>query len=56
MLLFLLDVPSIEGTVAEARMDKVVNADPKAVYKLKSTSSSLSRNNHMFSDEMLAYT
>ena len=52
---FMLDVPSIEGTIVEKRIEKVSNAGfaAKEVYKLKSTSTSLSRNDHMYTTEQL---
>jgi len=52
MFRFLLDVPSIEGTVAEAKI-KAVCSDgnsTKTTYALKSTSSSLNRNAHMYTE------
>ena len=48
---FLLDVPSIEGTIVERRINEVTEAGFSNVtaYKLKSTASNLSRNSHMYS-------
>ena len=42
---FLLDVPSIKGTVVERRIEDVIQpgSPQKSTYRLKSTSSSLSR-------------
>ena len=50
---FLLDVPSIAGTVVEKRIAEVTQAgfENKTAYKLKSTSSNLSRANHMYTAE-----
>ena len=48
---FLLDVPSIEGTIVERRIKEVVASGykTKTAYALKSTSQSLSRSNYMYS-------
>ena len=53
---FLLDVPSIEGTVAEQRIKLAVEqgSEKKTVYKLKSTSNNLNRNIGMYSEEQQA--
>ena len=50
---FLLDVSSIAGTVVEKRIAEVTQAgfESKAAYKLKNTSSNLSRSNYMYTDE-----
>ena len=50
---FLLDVPSIAGTVVEKCIAEVTQAgfQSKTAYKLKSTSGSLSRSNHMYTAE-----
>lgn len=50
---FLLDAPSIEGTVVEKRIIENCSLEnkPKSVYKLKSTSTSLSRNQELYSNE-----
>ena len=47
---FLLDVPSIEGTVVQRRIAEVCQTgfETKAVYKLKDTSNNLSRARHMY--------
>ena len=47
---FLLDVPSIKGTIVERKIQEVTQAgfQTKTAYKLKSTSG-LSRSNHMYS-------
>ena len=51
---FLLQVPSIEGTVLEARIDAVTQSNNAGyTYKLKSKSDSLSRNRGMYSDEQI---
>ena len=52
---FLLDVPSIAGTVVEKRIAEVTQAGFKAqtAYKLKSTSENLSRSRHMFTEEQI---
>lgn len=52
---FLLNVPSIEGTVVEKRIIQVSQSgfQTKAAYALKSTSGSLSRSNHMYSAEQI---
>ena len=53
LLQFLLDVDSIEGTIVQERIRKYCMGgyQSKASYKLKSTSSSLSRNRHAYTDE-----
>ena len=53
MFAFMLDVPSLEGTVLGERIKQVCATDgsKKAAYKLKSTSSSLSRNNSIYTEE-----
>ena len=50
MFAFCLDVPSIEGTVCEERIKQVTakNNAERAIYRLKSTSKSLSRNIDMY--------
>ena len=50
---FLLDVPSIEGTLVERRINEVTigGFTQMTQYKLKSTSSNLSRNSHMYTVE-----
>ena len=52
---FLLDVPSIEGTVVEKRIKEVSNNGPesKEVYALKNKEQTLNKNRHMYSDELL---
>ena len=54
---FLLDVPSIEGTIVERRINEVTEAGFSNVtaYRLKSTASSLSRNNHMYTAAQMDY-
>lgn len=54
---FLLDVQSIEGTVVEKRIQDVAGSGhaTKAVYTLKSTSTNLSRNAHMYSEEQMEF-
>ena len=54
---FLLDVPSIEGTIVERRITEVTEAGFSNVtaYRLKSTASSLSRNNHMYTAAQMDY-
>ena len=54
---FLLDVPSIEGTIVERRINEVTEAGFSNVtaYRLKSTASSLSRSNHMYTDTQMDY-
>ena len=49
---FLLDVESIEGTVVEKKIEQVCaeGTQAKAVYALKSKSSSLSRNNDNYTE------
>ena len=51
MFAFLLEVPSIEGTVCEERIKQVAarNHEERAIYRLKSNSKSLSRNKEMYS-------
>lgn len=53
LLAFMLDVPTIEGTVIEARIDKVCAVDhtTKAKYQLKSTSKSLSKSDALYTPE-----
>ena len=48
---FLLDVPSIEGTIVERRIKEVAASgySTKTAYALKSTSQSLSRSDYMYS-------
>jgi len=55
MFQFLLDVPSLEGTVAEANIKSICSDGfaSKSVYKLKSTSTNLSRNAHMYNDQQI---
>ena len=50
---FLLDVPSIAGTVVEKRIAEITQKgfESKAAYKLKSSSNDLSRSNHMYTDD-----
>ena len=51
---FLLDVPSIEGTVIEKRiLDKCGKNIPKSLYKLKSLEQNLNRNIGLYSPELL---
>ena len=54
---FLLDVPSIAGTVVERRINEVTQAGFSKVtaYKLKSTASSLNRNAHMYNTAQIDY-
>jgi len=49
---FLLNVTSLEGTVVEKRIQEVTQAgfSAQTAYKLKTTSNSLSRNRHMYSE------
>ena len=51
MFCFLLNVKSIKGTIVEKRIDQIASKGfiSKQVYALKSTSESLSRNEHMYS-------
>ena len=55
MFSFLYEVGSIEGTILEKRIvEKCAGGSgPKSAYKLKSTSNSLCRNSHMYSDEQM---
>jgi hypothetical protein len=52
---FMLDVPSIEGTVCAARIKQVceISQNARAIYKLKSKTTSLSKNMHMYSPEQV---
>ena len=52
---FLLDVQSLEGTVVQSRIQEVSKAGfaTKTAYKLKTTSTSLSRQNHMYSQQQI---
>ena len=54
---FLLDVPSIEGTVVERRINEVTQGGFSSVsaYKLKYTGSSLNRNSHMYNTAQMDY-
>ena len=53
---FLLDVPSIEGTVVEKRIKDVSKKGftSKKVYALKNKTVNLSKNNHMYSKELMS--
>jgi len=55
MFKFLLEVPSIEGTVVEARIKEIsaISTASSAPYRLKSTSTSLSKNTKMYTPEQL---
>ena len=55
MFSFLYEVGSIEGTILEKRIvEKCAGGSgPKSAYKLKSTSTSLCRNAHMYTDEQM---
>ena len=50
---FLLDAPSIEGTVLEKRINEKCNGQngPKSLYKLKHTPTGLNPNAHMYNEE-----
>ena len=52
---FILDQPSLQGTVVEKRIKERCSLEnqPKSSYKLKSTSSSLCRNQAMYSPEQI---
>ena len=52
---FLLDVESLEGTIVEKRIQEVTAAGfaTKSAYRLKSTSSNLSRQKHMYTEAQL---
>ena len=52
---FLLDVPSIAGTVVERRISEVTASgfEAKSAYKLKDTTNNLSRANHMYTEEQM---
>ena len=52
---FLLDVPSIKGTAVEARINELTKSgfEGKTAYKLKNTSSNLSRSNYMYTTAQL---
>ena len=54
---FLLDVPSIENTNVQRRIQEVTQTgfSDKQAYKLKSTSSSLCRQRHMYTDAQIEY-
>jgi len=56
MFQFLLDLPSLEGTVVEAKIKAICSNGAAATrtYAIKSTSTSLSRNAHMYTEEHLA--
>lgn len=57
MFAFMLEVDSIDGTVLEKRLIEVCSTEhtTKARYKLKSTSSNLSRNQGLYTKEQLEY-
>ena len=52
---FILDEPSLEGTVVEKRiLDRCsLKNEPKSIYKLKSTSTNLSRNQELYTPELI---
>lgn len=52
---FLLEVPSLKGSVCEARIKAVVDrgAHAQAIYKLKSTQSKFNKHAHMFNEAQL---
>jgi len=52
MFQFMFDVPSLDGTVLEAKIKSVCaeGHSSKTVYKLKSTSTNMSRNAFMYND------
>ena len=54
---FMLDVPSIAGTVVERRISEVTKAgfSNMTAYRLKSTASSLNRNVHMYTTAQMDY-
>ena len=54
---FLLDVPSIENTNVQRRIQEVTKTgfSDKQAYKLKSTSTSLCRQRHMYTEAQLEY-
>ena len=56
MFRFLLDAPSIEGTVVQRRIAECTQSgfENKTVYQLKNTSSSLSRSNYMYNEAQMA--
>ena len=53
---FLLDAESLDGTLCERRIKEVAASgfSTKTAYALKSTSTSLCRNRHMYSEEQMA--
>ena len=55
MFCFILDVQSIEGTVVQRRIAEVTQTGfaNSAAYKLKSTSSSICRQRHMYTDAQI---
>jgi hypothetical protein len=57
MFAFMLDIPTIEGTVIEARLQEVCKTDntTKSRYVLKSNSTNLSRNRHLYDDELITH-
>ena len=54
---FILDVPSIDGTVVEKRIKDVAaeGSESKAIYKLKTTSTDMNRNAFMYSEEQMDF-
>jgi hypothetical protein len=54
---FMLDVPSLEGTVLEAQIAKHGSQknSTKAVYKLKTQSTDLCRNRHMYTENQIQF-
>ena len=56
MFRFLLDAPSIEGTIVQRRIAECTQSgfENKTVYQLKNTSSNLSRSNYMYNESQMA--
>ena len=50
-------MPSLEGTVVEKRIHEIAGQGntTKAIYKLKSTSTNMSRNAHMYTEAQMDY-
>jgi len=57
LMRFVLDVPSLEGTIVEQRVKNLAqeSAGKGAHYKLKDTSGNISKNVHMYTPEQMEY-
>jgi hypothetical protein len=57
LMRFVLDVPTLEGTIIEQRVKTLAqeSAEKGAHYKLKNTSGNISKNAHMYTSEQMEY-